>query len=96
MIKVKVNPEKLGDINPTDFQLACATIKRRLEDHPEPGRLRARRKWPETVEVAIGSASIRFVAGCAIRNEGTDWFVEVTTIRKQKGQRGNPRAQGRG
>lgn len=95
MVRVKTTPEVLGDINPTELQLACAAVRKAMEDHPDPLRLRARRKWLEVVQVPNGNARDRYAAGCAIRYEGKEWFVDVTTIRKQQGQRGNPRARGR-
>lgn len=93
MVRVTVDPEIFGDMNPTEIQRACAVLKQRLGDHPDPTRLRAKRRWQETVEFRSGSACDRYIASCAIKYEGTEWYVDVTTLRKQRGQRGNPLAR---
>ena len=87
-----MDPQVFGEINPTEFRRACAVLERKLEEM-DPSDVRARHKWLETVEVRQGDACDRFFASCVIKYEGTEWYVDVTTMRKQTGERRNPLAR---
>lgn len=93
MVRIRLDPQVFGGINPTELRRACAVLQRELEDHADPSVLRARRKWLETVEVWQGKACDRYFASCVIKYDGTEWYVDVTTMRKQTGERRNPLAR---
>lgn len=92
MVKIRFDPIVCGPINPTELQRARAVLNRKLEEL-DPKDLRAKRSWLETVEVFQGAACARFFASCVIKYEGTGWYVDITMVRKQTGERRNPLAR---